>query len=227
MLLGARTDPRAQSGPWLGPPYPWRCLGGMHLSSPCLGSAPWGFLCWGLMAGAHLVLSSSRADPKATGWAVPMWQKALSPGRSWPHSCPSCPQLRGELNPQGGARGFQRRANRSLQEGEVTLPVGHARCCWAGALRDPLQVTDDETIVQEHRVVCVGAATQVGYRCMPVFKFCIVHLLSLILNHVEGRSAGVAVPLLSRPAGTGIGVQLTRLLPVGPVAVVWLFPSDQ
>ncbi|XP_053848986.1 minor histocompatibility antigen H13 isoform X1 [Vidua macroura] len=125
-----------------------------------------------------------------------------------------CKQLRGELNPQGGSRGFQRRANRSLQEGEVTLPVGRAWRCWAGALQDPLQVTDDETIVQEHRVVCVGAATQVGYRCMPVFKFCIVHLLSLILNHIEGRSAGVAMPLLSQhwdwhpappPSPTGAG----------------------
>lgn len=37
----------------------------------------------------------------------------------------------------------------------------------------------------------------------------------------------MAVPLLSCPAGTGIGIQLTRLLPVEPVAIVWLFPSDQ
>lgn len=123
------------------------------------------------MAGAHLVLNTIKAEPKSTGWAVPMWYRAMSPGRSQPHSCPSCPQLRGELNPQGGTRRFQRRANRSLQEGEVTLSVGHARCCWAGALQDPLQVTDDETIVQEHRVVCVGAATQVGYRCCRFLNF--------------------------------------------------------
>lgn len=37
----------------------------------------------------------------------------------------------------------------------------------------------------------------------------------------------MAVPLLSHPASTGIGIQLTRLLPVEPVAIVWLFPSDQ
>lgn len=123
------------------------------------------------------------------------------------------------------------------------MPTGCARHRWAGALPDPPQVTDDETIVQEHRVVCVGAATQVGYRCMPhshppagppgpcchppaclsptgiqggwganhrpVFKFCIVHLLSLILNHVEGRSAGLAVP---RPCGQPLPWLLLQLV---------------
>lgn len=51
---------------------------------------------------------------------------------------------------------------------------------------------------------------------LPVFKFCIVHLLSLILNHIEGRSAGVAMPLFSCPDSPGIGIQITRLLPLGP-----------
>lgn len=51
---------------------------------------------------------------------------------------------------------------------------------------------------------------------LPVFKFCIVHLLSLILNHIEGRSAGVALPLFSCPDSPGIGFQITRLLPLGP-----------
>lgn len=37
----------------------------------------------------------------------------------------------------------------------------------------------------------------------------------------------MALPLLSRPAGTGIGIQLTRLFPAELVAIVWLFPSDQ
>ncbi|KAM9219010.1 minor histocompatibility antigen H13 isoform 2-T2 [Leptosomus discolor] len=50
-------------------------------------------------------------------------------------------QLRGELYPQGGAGGLQRRADRSLQEGEVTLPTGRARRRWAGAFPDPPQVT--------------------------------------------------------------------------------------
>lgn len=37
----------------------------------------------------------------------------------------------------------------------------------------------------------------------------------------------MAVPLLSCPAGTGIGILLSSLLPVELVAIVWLFPSDR
>lgn len=118
----------------------------------------------------------------------------------------------------------------------MTLPGGaRLGAAGLGPFQTPPRVTDDETIVPEHRVVCVGAAAQVGGidvrrvstplpvphppwgPCSPpfpfawaplgarggqaaphrpVFKFCIVHLLSLILNHLKGSGAGGFLGLL-------------------------------
>lgn len=66
-----------------------------------------------------------------------------------------------------------------------------------------------------------------GVSMLPVFKFCIVHLLSLILNHIEGRSAGVAMPLFSCSAGPGLASSSPAFSHWGRVAIVCLFPSDQ
>lgn len=45
----------------------------------------------------------------------------------------------------------------------MTLPGGaRLGAAGLGPFQTPPRVTDDETIVPEHRVVCVGAAAQVG-----------------------------------------------------------------